>query len=296
MHSEEDLPIGELARRTGVNPVTLRAWERRYGLLVPDRTPKGHRLYREAHVQKVQEILQWLERGASVSQVRDLLENSGSATPVLNSDWQARCGKLIDAIANLAQRSLDQQLNQAMALYPASTLCDQLLLPLLEQLEQRWRHHFDARLEQAFFHTWLRSKLGARVYHDNHSLEGPPVLLATTAEQPFNERLWLTAWLLSSSGMAVEILEQPVTGKQLLHAIDRLQPRALVLHLGARLDVPSLMPLATVTLVKLLGGASAPIHEERLRALGLPASQLFDTPQQALRLLQQSTSSFSARP
>lgn len=35
MRSEDLLPIGELARRTGVNPVTLRAWERRYGLLKP---------------------------------------------------------------------------------------------------------------------------------------------------------------------------------------------------------------------------------------------------------------------
>lgn len=288
MHSEDSLPIGELARRTGVNPVTLRAWERRYGLLVPERTPKGHRLYSTLHIERVQAILQWLERGASVSQVRDLLENRDEASPRLEGDWQARCQQLIEAIADLAQRSLDQQLNQAMALYPASTLCEQLLLPLLERLEQRWRKHFDASLEQAFFHTWLRSKLGARVYHDNHSLEGPPVLLATTLDAPFDAQLWLCAWLLSSSGFAVEVLEQPVGCKQLLHAIARLAPRALVLHLGPRIDLQALAPLRDVTLMKLLGGASVFINEERLRSLEFPALQLFETPQGALRLLQQS--------
>ena len=35
------LPIREVARQTGVNAVTLRAWERRYSLIVPLRTPKG---------------------------------------------------------------------------------------------------------------------------------------------------------------------------------------------------------------------------------------------------------------
>ena len=45
MPSEALLAIGELARRTGVNPVTLRAWERRYGLLKPQRTANLHRLY-----------------------------------------------------------------------------------------------------------------------------------------------------------------------------------------------------------------------------------------------------------
>ena len=38
-------PIREVARITGVNAVTLRAWERRYGLIVPHRTAKGHRLF-----------------------------------------------------------------------------------------------------------------------------------------------------------------------------------------------------------------------------------------------------------
>lgn len=39
------LPIREVSRITGVNAVTLRAWERRYGLIVPHRTAKGHRLF-----------------------------------------------------------------------------------------------------------------------------------------------------------------------------------------------------------------------------------------------------------
>ena len=60
MRSEDLLPIGELARRTGVNPVTLRAWERRYGLLKPQRTAKGHRLYPLEQVERVEAVLAWL--------------------------------------------------------------------------------------------------------------------------------------------------------------------------------------------------------------------------------------------
>lgn len=47
------LKIGELAEQSGVLPVTLRAWERRYGLLKPQRTPKGHRLYPRSELDKV---------------------------------------------------------------------------------------------------------------------------------------------------------------------------------------------------------------------------------------------------
>ncbi|MDF0730144.1 MerR family transcriptional regulator [Pseudomonas entomophila] len=288
MLSDSWLPIGELARRTGVNPVTLRAWERRYGLLVPERTPKGHRLYSEAHVARVEDILHWLERGASVGQVRELLDRQADTPPLLQGDWHDRCQRLIDAVANLAPRSLDQQLNQAMALYPALTLCEQLLLPLLDSLEQRWRNHIDARLEQALFHTWLRSKLGARVYHDTQSLEGPPILLVTDNDQPLDEHLWLCAWLLSSSGFAVQVLERPVGGKQLQQAVARLAPKALVLFLGARLEADKLLALQEIDIPKLLGGTTVSLHEARVQAQRIARLQLFDKPQGALRLLQQS--------
>lgn len=287
MPSETLLAIGELARRTGVNPVTLRAWERRYGLLKPQRTAKGHRLYPEEQVERVQTILSWLERGASVGQVRELLERAPSIAPV--GDWQSREQALIEAIGMLAQRPLDHQLNQAMALYPAITLCEQLLMPLLHSLARRWQTHFNARLEQAFFHTWLRSKLGARVYHDNQQLQGSPVLLAVDSERSFDAQLWLCAWLLSSSGYPVEVLEQPVSGVQLLRAVNQWQPRALLLHLGPRIELVALeRTLQGIDGVKLLGGETVSLHEAQLHALALPQLSLFDTPQAALRLLQQS--------
>ena len=46
-------PIRTVAAVTGVNPVTLRAWERRYNLLSPTRTPKGHRLYTREQIEKL---------------------------------------------------------------------------------------------------------------------------------------------------------------------------------------------------------------------------------------------------
>ncbi|MEC8483393.1 MAG: MerR family transcriptional regulator, partial [Pseudomonadota bacterium] len=50
-------PIRILSEQTGVNSVTLRAWERRYGLLKPFRTEKGHRLYQPQDVDRVKKIL-----------------------------------------------------------------------------------------------------------------------------------------------------------------------------------------------------------------------------------------------
>ncbi|WP_439789939.1 MerR family transcriptional regulator [Photobacterium leiognathi] len=58
--------ISEVSELTGVNSVTLRAWQRRYGLLVPQRTPKGHRLYTDNDIAKIRDILAWLDKGVSI--------------------------------------------------------------------------------------------------------------------------------------------------------------------------------------------------------------------------------------
>ncbi|MEB2861429.1 MerR family DNA-binding transcriptional regulator, partial [Staphylococcus sp. GCP4] len=42
--------IGEVALLCDINPVTLRAWQRRYGLLKPQRTDGGHRLFNDADI------------------------------------------------------------------------------------------------------------------------------------------------------------------------------------------------------------------------------------------------------
>ena len=62
------LRIGELARRTGVSPALLRAWEQRYGLLAPDRTPGGLRLFSARDEQRVRAMAARIACGLSAAQ------------------------------------------------------------------------------------------------------------------------------------------------------------------------------------------------------------------------------------
>src|SRR3954469_2786011 len=59
------LRIGELSRRVGVTPDLLRAWERRYELLRPQRTRSGQRLYTDADEARVRRMLGHMDRGYS---------------------------------------------------------------------------------------------------------------------------------------------------------------------------------------------------------------------------------------
>lgn len=266
------LPIREVARRTGVNPVTLRAWERRYGLVVPQRTPKGHRLYSEAQVTRIQAILTWLGRGVAVSKVRALLDNPEPPTAESDaSPWDDLLQHCIDAIGRISERQLDELFNGALAVYPAYTLCEHLMLPLLEQLERRWQGQFGAQLERVFFHGWLRSKFGTRLYHHNRQQRGAPLLLVNHSELPLEPGLWLSAWLASSAGCPLEVFDWPLPPGELALAVERLRPRAVLLYSSQTLNLAQLPRLlAGVECPRLLAGAAARIHQEQLGEIAAP--------------------------
>ncbi|WP_224770880.1 MerR family transcriptional regulator [Pseudomonas sp. FEN] len=261
------LPIREVARQTGVNAVTLRAWERRYGLVTPHRTTKGHRLFCAEHVQRIQAIVTWLNRGVAVSQIKQLLDSSPTPLESPGNDWQALRQDLVRAISQLAERQIDERFNQAMSLYPPRTLCERLLMPLLVELEQRWRGQFGAQMEQTFFYTWLRSKLGARIYHNNRQLKGPPVLLVNHSDLPLEPHLWLTAWLVSSADCPVEVFDWPLPAGELVLASEYLKSRAVVLYSSKAMNLTALARLrGNIHCPLVVAGLTVCIHFAELSA------------------------------
>ena len=259
------LPIREVSRITGVNPVTLRAWERRYGLIVPQRTAKGHRLYTEAHIERIQAILTWLNRGVAVGQVKALLKTAALPNAHVDSNgWQEARVALLNAISEQAERRLDDAFKRVEQLYPPKLLCEQLLLPLLAELEQRWQGQFGATLEKLFFYSFL-------------------------SDLPMEPALWLSAWLLSSADCAVEVFDWPLPPLELALAIEHIKPRATLLYSGQALagaQLPKL--LADSSCPRLLVGPTVRIHQADLLALQaqLNGLHLADDPLLALETLQ----------
>ncbi|MBV7478859.1 MerR family transcriptional regulator [Pseudomonas sp. PDM31] len=282
------LPIREVARQTGVNAVTLRAWERRYGLIVPQRTPKGHRLFCAEHVERIHNILTWLNRGVAVSQVKQLLDTPLAFSESVDNDWHILLQTLVQAVARLDERVVDDTVNQSMALYPPRTLCEQLLMPLLAVLEQRWQGQFGAQMERVFFYSWLRSKFGARIYHNNRQLRTAPLLLINHSDLPLEPHLWLAAWLISSADCPVEVFDWPLPAGELTLAVEHLQPRGVLLYSSKAMNLAQLPRLLKgVGCTKMIAGPTVCIHHAELSAstTGIADLYLAEDPLSAHRAL-----------
>jgi DNA-binding transcriptional MerR regulator/methylmalonyl-CoA mutase cobalamin-binding subunit len=178
---DEYFPMRTVTAITGVNPVTLRAWERRYGLIRPARTPKGHRLYSQKDIELINRIVRLLDRGISISQVSHSLQDS-MVKPAGNrqqedSPWIAYQQRAIDAILRFDEYGLDTLYNQALALYPIDIVTERLLTPVLIILGNRWENTEGSISEEHFFGAFMRNKLGARFHHRFKNTGGKKLLV-----------------------------------------------------------------------------------------------------------------------
>jgi hypothetical protein len=142
-----------------------------------------------------------------------------------------------------------------------------LLLPLLGELQLRWQSQFGAQLEKVFLYSWLRSKFGSRIYHNNRQLRGAPLLMINQSEVPQEPQLWLTAWLASSADCPVEVFDGPLPAGELALAVERLKARGVLLYSSQALNLSQLPRLLSgLDCPIIIAGPAASIHQAKLSA------------------------------
>jgi DNA-binding transcriptional MerR regulator len=177
---DDAVPIREISRVTGVNTVTLRAWERRYGLLIPQRTSKGHRLYSRADIERVKEIQLWLGRGLAISKVKALLadEQREDEIPAIDSVWIQLTQQIQSAITAFNRNQLERLIEDTFALYPIEMIADFLLVPLLAELQG---DEPGKPVRRAFFAAVILEYIQASQNRQRQAAKGEKILVISAA-------------------------------------------------------------------------------------------------------------------
>ena len=226
----ELFPIRTVANLTGVNAITLRAWERRYGILEPLRTESGHRLYGREHIDLVNRILGLLDTGMSISQVARTLSPAAGRRPVERAEpWKGYRDRVVAAVSRFDGEELEETYSAALALHPIETVTQHLLLPVLEELGSRWRSGEGGVAEEHFFSVYVRDKLGARFHHRTRAARGPRLLAACLPEEQHELGLLIFALAALDRGMRVVLLAARTPLEELAIAARRAECAAVVL-------------------------------------------------------------------
>jgi len=256
--SMERFPIRSLSEKTGVGTSTLRAWERRYGLLYPARTPKGHRLYNGQDVRRVLKILDLLNDGHSLPVIAQMLAvevtantpvpnikdatapiSSFSTTSEMSDIWENFIQSGMDSISDFNIERIDAIYNEASSLYPIEMVTERLIQPILELLGEAWRQHPERGIaEEHFYTSWLKNRIGARFHHAYSHARGARIVCACAPGNYHEIGLMLFALSALARGYRVLYFGADLPLNQLPYIAERSAARALVLSLPNHLHDP----------------------------------------------------------
>jgi MerR family transcriptional regulator, light-induced transcriptional regulator len=270
-------PISTVSALTGVNAITLRAWERRYGLIKPTRTESGHRLYTRLDIEHIKTILQLLDEGISISRVSSALNqttNDNTATTDIDNPWQRYASSLHQAVTTFDEELLEETYNEAMSMYPADLVTRYLLMPLLNTLGERWVKESAGIAEEHFFSIFMRNKLGARFHHRNLHNTGPRLVAACLPGEQHEFGLLFFALSAHNRGYRIVLLGSNMPLPQLPDVVRRTQSHAIVLSgsteaVNANIDEDLQMLQQQCKVPICIGGSYAVAQQTNLQSLGL---------------------------
>ena len=249
-------PIRAVSKLTGISVDTLRAWERRYAVVEPERDERG-RLYSEADVERLKRLRQLVEQGHAIGRVASLTSEELRALatrgpdpvpydgpdPATPTDLEALHG----AVERFDGPGLRRELTRLAAILPARTLAREVALPLLREVGEGWHEGRYTVAQEHLVTAEVRSLIGALARLHAVPEASPRLVLATPPGEQHEVGTLVAALVASGSGFMTFYLGPGLPPAEVVNAARRVGPRAVVLgYTGADGATQGLAALAEV--------------------------------------------------
>lgn len=278
-------PIQVAARRSGLSADVIRVWERRYGAVRPSRDG-SRRLYSDADVARLILLRKATAAGRRIGDVAVLDDDSLgrlihddevlSATGGRDERPHTYFGAALEAVERLDARGLQQTLSAAVTALSRPLLYDQVIVPLMREVGERWRsgslricHEHMASAQVIVF---LSTLLAGADTGDG----GPRLVVTTPAGQRHEIGALLVALTAASEGWQVLYLGPNSPAAEIAATALQGDARAVALSIVYPPDDPGLIEefrqlrtLLPAQLPLLVGGAAAGAYDAALAAAGV---------------------------
>lgn len=264
--------IGELSRRTEVAPDTLRAWERRYGLLRPQRSAGGFRLYDRGDEARVVAMQALIASGHSAGEAARLAlseEPTRGAGPRTGDSSAARLRAALERFDDVDANAL---LDEALATLSVEAVLERVILPCMRSIGERWEEGAISVAQEHFATNVIRGRLMAiaRNWGAGH---GPAALLACPPGEQHDLGLLAFGVVLRDRGWRVVYLGPDTPIETIARTAAERRPAAVVLAAvapsGLEAGAAELRELARTHRLLLGGGDEVPELARRIGAESL---------------------------
>lgn len=239
----ESYQINELERMTGIKAHTIRIWEKRYGLIYPDRTDTNRRSYNEGQVRKLLNVSTLLARGQKISKIASLSEDElNSLIEVQDMDGATDnisagyINDLVKSMLDFNEPAFEKIFSAAVMRFGVYDAMIHVLYPFLSKVGILWNISKTAPVQEHFASCIIKRKLMA-------ATDGlmPPAkktkkfLLFLPPEEWHEIGLLFANYIIRSKGYETIYLGQSVPIENIEKVVSAIHPKYLLLfYINAR--------------------------------------------------------------
>jgi DNA-binding transcriptional MerR regulator len=238
-------PIRAVSKITGISVDTLRAWERRYNVVTPERGERG-RVYNDAHVQRLLLLQAALGRGYAIGQVASLPDEElqamtrNSPAPVQTASKASRQGNekqgetqdfhsLLKAIESFDIEKTNEELSRLALLLSPAEFVYKVVLPVLHMAGDYWEDGTFPIAQEHMFSACARNLMGGLVRLQKPSSGAARLLMTTPANELHEFGILSAAMLAVSNDFSVTYVGPSLPGREILSAADKSRAQVVVL-------------------------------------------------------------------
>lgn len=231
-HTETTYPLRAVAKLTGLSPELLRAWERRYGVVEPIRTPGGTRRYRASDLARLQLVKSAVDAGHRIGRIAHLdaaeLSKLAEETPPPSAEG---LDAVLDALERLDADEVQRLLSIQISMMGPVRFAKDFALPLAQKVGDRWANGQMSVSSEHLATGVLRSLLGSSLVPTAASRLGPTIVFATPSGERHEIGLQTAALTATGAGAKAIYLGAELPEEELLDSVAKTGAAVLALGL-----------------------------------------------------------------
>lgn len=254
-NGESIYSIREVADMLGIQPGTLRAWERRYQIIAPKRNEAGHRLYSENHVEILKGLIFKINQGFTISQAISFLEKKSSSKEVGevikgNNQVGQLSEQILKALMQFNEQGAHELINQAFSVFTLDKVLEGILNNLLAEITILWKKGKITTAHEHFASSILRARIG-NVLQSFPINPNSPKFMAVCGPGEWHElELLIFTFFLRIKGYRILYLGPFIAEKDFEKVIEIVEPRYLFLSCTLKDNLDQSLHLAEKLSVK----------------------------------------------
>ncbi|BCB04561.1 MerR family transcriptional regulator [Bacillus sp. KH172YL63] len=216
----------------GIQPGTLRAWERRYQIIAPVRNESGHRLYTEQHLNILKWLVEKVDQGFTISQAVALLDKQDLEDSEINSSQQkdrtqSISDDLLKALLRFDETKAHEIINQSFAVYTIDKVVIDILGSLLVRIGDLWENGEITTAHEHFATSILRSRIGIIMHSFPHNGILPKVVAVCGPGEWHELGLLIFTLYVRRKGFEVIYLGSSIKENDIDVVLDEVDPKFL---------------------------------------------------------------------